>query len=86
MHPITFSWPCRYAVRLLYDESSLGEVGSLAELVEYLQDYDSNYFIGSESETSWEEGIRTGKPNLFSLGRDPEKVQYSGTYCTPPQP
>ncbi len=61
-------------MRLLYDEASLGEVDSASELAEYLQDYDSNYFIGRESEAGWEEAIRTEKPHLFSLGRDPEKV------------
>lgn len=64
----------RYAVRLLYDEGSLGEVESASELAEYLQDYDRNYFIGCESESGWEEAISREKPNLFSLGRDPEKV------------
>ena len=69
MHSLT-----RYAVKLMYDEGSLGEVDSHQELVEYLQHYDSNCFIGCESESAWEEAIREERPHLFSLGHDLEKV------------
>lgn len=65
---------CRYAVRLMYDEASFGEVDGPSELVEYLEHYDSECFIGCEDSPAWEESILSRKPHLFSIGRDPEKV------------
>ena len=58
----------------MYDEASLGETDNNSELVEYLQEYDKSYFIGSEIEPGWKESILSQKPHLFSLGRDPEQV------------
>ena len=58
----------------MYDEASLGEADSNSELVEYLQDYDSSYFIAPESDPRWKESVLAQRPHLFSLGRDPEQV------------
>ena len=65
----------RYAVKLLYDDASLGEVQDDNEMAKCLESYDDDWFIGSETESKWEEAIRNKKPHLFSLGRDLEKVQ-----------
>ena len=67
-------FPCRYTVKLMYDEGSLGEVETPSELAEYLQHYDSECFIGREHESSWEGSILAQKQHLFSLGKDIEKV------------
>ncbi len=65
----------RYAVKLMYDEVSLGEVDDFSELAEYLESYSTDYFIGLESEKGWEEAVVRQVPYLFSLGRDPERVK-----------
>lgn len=65
----------RYAVKLLYDEASLGEIQDDSELAKCLESYDDDWFIGSETELKWEEAIRSKKSHLFSLGRDLEKVR-----------
>ena len=69
----------RYAVKLMYDEVSIGEVDDFSELAEYLESYNTDYFIGLESEKYWEEAIAEEVPYLFSIGRDTEKVR-----ITPP--
>ncbi|CAH1261825.1 PCNX4 [Branchiostoma lanceolatum] len=61
----------RYAVKLMYDQGSLGPVDGEDELVEYLQEYDRDWYIGCEKDTRWEQAVLQGKPNLFSLGYDP---------------
>ena len=65
----------RYAVKLMYDEVSLGEVDDFSELADYLESYSTDYFIGLESEKGWEEAVLRQVSHLFSLGRDPEKVK-----------
>ena len=67
----------RYAVKLMYDEVSLGEVDDFSELADYLESYSTDYFIGLESEKGWEKAVLRQVPHLFSLGRDPEKVKIS---------
>lgn len=64
----------RYAVKLMYDEVSLGEVEDFSELAEYLESYCSDYFIGLEEDKGWAEGVTTQIQHLFALGRDLEKV------------
>lgn len=65
---------CRYAVKLLYDEASLGEIEDHSELVEYLESYDREFFIGTETEKEWEESVLNQVPNLFSIARDQKEV------------
>ena len=67
----------------MYDEVSLGEVDDLSELAEYLESYSTNYFIGLESESDWEEAVVKQVPHLFALGQDPEMVRIViNGYCT----
>ena len=63
-------------MKLMYDEVSLGEVEDYSELAEYLESYDTDYFIGLESDQGWAEAIVSQTPHLFSIGRDSEKVYY----------
>lgn len=58
----------------MYDEVSLGEVEEFSELVDYLESYSSDYFMGLEDEEGWAESVAMQKPHLFALGRDSEKV------------
>lgn len=64
----------RYAVKLMYDECSLGEVESLAELAEYLEEYDQKWCIVKETEESWEAAVLSNVSHLFSLGQDNNEV------------
>lgn len=64
----------------MYDEASLGELESLSELAECLEELDSGYFIGSESESGWEQSILEQVPHLFSMARDQEKVRIFALY------
>eukprot|EP00731_Ephydatia_muelleri_P038317 Em0718g2a len=64
-------------VKLLYDDASLGEAQDDNEMAKCLESYDDDWFIGSETESKWEEAIRNKKPHLFSLGRDLEKSTYT---------
>ena len=65
---------CRYAFKLTYDEAVLGEVTSEDELVEYMTEYDRDWYLGSEIGHEWQLSIMDEKPFLFSLGRDKSKV------------
>jgi len=67
--------PCRYAVKLMYDEACLGEADNFTELVEYLGSYDNSSFIGCEDEESWKHAVLQEVPNLFSLGYDTNNVK-----------
>ena len=79
-------WPnvvllqCRYAVKLLCDETVLGEAENYSELSEYLQGYESDYHIGSEEEPEWEQAILNHVPNLFSLGKSQDTVSVLWVY------
>lgn len=61
-------------MKLLCDETVLGKAEDCAELSEYLQSYDRDYFIGSEDDPEWEEAVLAQKPHLFSIGKDPDNV------------
>jgi hypothetical protein len=65
---------CRYAFKLTYDEAVLGPVGDHDELLETLNDYEENWFIGIENKPGWNEAILQEKPNLFTIGYDADKV------------
>lgn len=70
----------RYAVKLLYDEASLGEVESHSELAEALGEFDSDCFIAPQTEGGWEEAVLTQVPRLFSIDRDQENVRHLRVY------
>ena len=64
----------RYAFKLTYDEAVLGEVTNEDELVEYLTEYDRDWYLGSETDRDWQTSIMADKPFLFSLGRGKSQV------------
>ncbi|XP_072895655.1 pecanex-like protein 4 [Hemitrygon akajei] len=68
----------RYTFKLMFDKASLGPVESFAELVNYLEEYDRNWFIGMVSEPQWQQSVLQEKPYLFSLGYDPSLSLYTG--------
>ena len=81
MHPFE-----RYAVKLMYDEGSLGEVESMEELVTYLEDYDEKWCITSNTEEVWESAILSKCRHLFSMGCDPQTVSVAWTWTDIMQP
>ena len=70
----------RYAVKLLCDETVLGEAENHSEFSDYLQGYESDYHIGSEEEPEWEQAILNHVPNLFSLGKSQDTVSVLGVW------
>lgn len=72
----------RYAFKLTYDEAVLGEVSGEDELVEYLTEYDRDWYLGSETDPDWQISIMANKPFLFSLGRDKGKGTYTSRVLT----
>ena len=47
---------------------------SHSELAEQLSEYDTQCFIGSETEREWEEGVLNRVPHLFSMARNKDDV------------
>lgn len=45
------------------------------ELVEYMTEYDRDWYLGSQADREWHLSIMNDKPFLFSLGRDKGKVR-----------
>jgi len=72
----------RYAFKLTYDEAVLGEVTSEDELVEYMTEYDRDWYLGTEADRNWQLSILDEKPCLFSLGRDKSKGTYTSRVLT----
>lgn len=70
----SFVFCCRYAFKLTYDEAVLGEVTNEDELVEYMTEYERDWYLGTETDRNWQLSIMDDKPFLFSLGRDKGKV------------
>ena len=60
----------------------LGEATSHAEVEEYLVEYDSDWYIGSEADPEWTEAVTSGIGQLFSLSHDPIQVMLSLTYMS----
>ena len=66
MNYIYYLCLCRYAVKLLYDEAVFGKTNNFAELRQYLQEYDNEWFIGREDE-NWQRAILKETLHLFSM-------------------
>lgn len=58
----------------MYDEAVLGEVTSHEELAEYLTEYENDWYMGKDTDDDWAKAVINNKPNLFSLGRNPDDV------------
>lgn len=61
-------------MKLAIDQAAYGTVTSLEELHDYLDNYDSNWYIGVEGDKGWEQSILRNKQNCFALAQDPDKV------------
>ena len=61
----------------MYDEAVLGEVSDNEELIEYLTEYDTEWYIGCEGDQEWRASILNEIPHLFSMGADKEKVKHT---------
>lgn len=64
----------RYTVKLMIDQASLGPVENFRELLNYLEEYEQDWYIGTVSETEWQQAVLQEKPYLFSLGHNPNMV------------
>ena len=67
-------------MKLLCDEAVLGNASDSAELMDYLQAYDTQYHIGSEGEPEWNLAILGHVPHLFSVGKSQENVSVYNFY------
>ncbi|KAG8511747.1 Pecanex-like protein 4, partial [Galemys pyrenaicus] len=72
----------RYALKLMIDKASLGPIEDFKELTTYLEEYESDWYIGLISDEKWKEAILQEKPYLFSLGYDPNMGVYTGRVLT----
>ncbi|CAJ0952890.1 unnamed protein product [Ranitomeya imitator] len=61
----------RYTFKLMVDKASLGPVEDFKELLNYLEEYDNDWYIGLVSDSEWQQAVLQEKPYLFSLGHDP---------------
>ncbi|EDO43069.1 predicted protein, partial [Nematostella vectensis] len=67
----------RYAFKLTYDEAVIGDISDHEELSDYLREYDSDWFMGSDESVEWQRAVLSDRPNLFSIGKDKEKGTYT---------
>lgn len=72
----------RYTVKLMIDQASLGPVENFRELLNYLEEYEQDWYIGAVSETEWQQAVLQEKPYLFSLGHNPNMGVYTGRVLT----
>nr|XP_051682346.1 pecanex-like protein 4 isoform X5 [Oryctolagus cuniculus] len=72
----------RYTLKLMIDKASLGPIQDFKELINYLEEYESDWYIGLVSEEKWKEAILQEKPYLFSMGYDPHMGVYTGRVLT----
>ncbi|XP_018418074.1 PREDICTED: pecanex-like protein 4 [Nanorana parkeri] len=72
----------RYTFKLMVDKASLGPVEDFKELLNYLEEYDNDWYIGLVSDSEWQQAVLQEKPYLFSLGHDPNTGVYTGRVLT----
>ena len=70
----TYLFNFRYAVKLAIDECIEGEVSDNTELQEKMEEYERDWYIGSEKDEEWGQAILASKPNLISLSHEPLQV------------
>ena len=59
----------------MIDKASLGPIEDCKELINCLEEYESDWYIGLVSDEKWKEAVLQEKPYLFSLGYDPNMVR-----------
>lgn len=67
----------RFAFKLTYDEAVLGEATSEEEIGQYLTEYNTEWYLGSDTDPQWEKAVMNGVPTLFSIGKGKDKVLLS---------
>ncbi|XP_053553277.1 pecanex-like protein 4 [Bombina bombina] len=72
----------RYTFKLMVDKASLGPLEDFKELLNYLDEYDNDWYIGLVSDAEWQKAVLQEKPYLFSLGHDPNMGVYTGRVLT----
>ncbi|XP_058149322.1 pecanex-like protein 4 isoform X2 [Dasypus novemcinctus] len=72
----------RYTVKLMIDKASLGPIEDFTELINYLHEYETDWYIGLVSDEKWKEAVLQDKPYLFSLGYDLNMGVYTGRVLT----
>lgn len=60
---------------MAYDQIVLGEGDEDDDLITNLEDYESNWYLGSDTDKEWKEAIKRQKPELFSLMFNPQEVR-----------
>ncbi|PIK43364.1 putative pecanex-like protein 4-like [Apostichopus japonicus] len=55
-----------------------GEGDEDEDLITNLEDYESNWYLGSDTDEEWKEAIKRHKPELFSLMFNPQENTYHG--------
>jgi hypothetical protein len=56
------------------DSFTIYPISDDSEFFETLQDYEQNWFIGTEMDTEFSENISKNKPFVFNVYRDLNKV------------
>ncbi|XP_060030853.1 pecanex-like protein 4 isoform X2 [Erinaceus europaeus] len=72
----------RYTLKLMIDKASLGPIEDFQELINYLEEYENDWYIGVVSDEKWKEAVLQEKPYLFSLGYDSNMGVYTGRVLT----
>ncbi|NWX82752.1 PCX4 protein, partial [Nothoprocta pentlandii] len=72
----------RYTFKLMVDKASLGPVEDFKELMNCLEEYENDWYIGLVSDHEWQQAVLQEKPYLFSLGHDPNMGIYTGRVLT----
>ncbi|XP_037688525.1 pecanex-like protein 4 isoform X1 [Choloepus didactylus] len=72
----------RYTVKLMIDKASLGPIEDFRELINCLDEYESDWYVGLVSDEKWKEAVLEEKPYLFSLGYEPNMGVYTGRVLT----
>ncbi|OXB70929.1 UNVERIFIED_CONTAM: hypothetical protein H355_013779 [Colinus virginianus] len=72
----------RYTFKLMVDKASLGPVENFKELINCLEEYESDWYIGLVSDLEWQQAVLQEKPYLFSLGHDRNMGIYTGRVLT----
>ncbi|KAK2538955.1 Pcnxl4 [Columba guinea] len=71
-----------YTFKLMVDKASLGPVENFKELVNCLEEYENDWYIGLVSDLEWRQAVLQEKPYLFALGHDPNMGIYTGRVLT----
>ena len=66
----------------MVDHLLLGDISNNDELMEYLEEYDTDWYIGQESDPEWSKAVISNTPRLFSLGRNLQQVNTTHPGCS----